>query len=71
MKTIYRLEWYLEREGMIKTRRFSSREVAERHFGELNNVLGKGCWIALDEFVEENEEEGFKEEYNQLDFVEI
>lgn len=71
MKRIYRLEWYLEKEGDLKNRRFSNREVAERRFSELKNALYRGCWIALDEFVEEDEEEGFSDEYNQLHFVEL
>lgn len=71
MKKFYRLEWFLEKEGQLKTRRFSNRKMAERHFSELKNVLYKGCWISLDEFVEEDEEEGFSEEYNQLHFVEL
>lgn len=59
MKKIYRLEWYLEREGMIKTKWMSSRIKAEEAFSELKNALSKGCWVSLDEFVENDEAEGF------------
>lgn len=71
MKKYYRLEWYLEKEGDLKRRMFSNKEVAERHFSELKNALYAGCWIALDEFVEEDEEEGFSEEYNTVRYVEL
>lgn len=71
MKKFYRLEWFLEREGDLKRRLFSSREVAERKYNEVKSALNKGCWISLDEFVEEDEEEGFSDEYNQLHFVEL
>ena len=70
MKTIYRLEWYLEREGMIKTKWMSNRIKAEDAFSELKNVLGKGCWVSLDEYVENDEKEGF--DYGmQIYFTEI
>lgn len=59
MKTIYRLKWYLEREGMIKSKWMSNRIKAEEAFRELKNALSKGCWVWLDEYVENNEEEGF------------
>lgn len=59
MKTIYRLRWYLEREGKIKSKWLSNRIKAEEAFRELKNVLSKGCWVLLDEYVENNEEEGF------------
>jgi hypothetical protein len=59
MKTIYRLEWYLEREVTIKTKWMSNRIKAEEAFDELKNVLGKGCWVSLEEFVENDEAEGF------------
>lgn len=71
MKKLYRLEWFLEREGDLKRRLFSNREVAEREYNEVKNALYDGCWISLDEFVEEDEEEGFNDEYNQLHFVEL
>lgn len=71
MKKFYRLEWFLEREGDLKRKLFSNKDVAEAQFSELKNALYNGCWISLDEFVEENEEEGFKDEYNQLHFVEL
>lgn len=71
MKKFYRLKWFLEREGDLKRRLFSSREVAERNYNKVKSALYMGCWISLDEFVEENEEEGFIDEYNQLHFVEL
>lgn len=70
MTKIYRLEWYLEREVMIKTKWMSSRIKAEEAFSELKNVLGKGCWLSLDEYVENDEAEGF--DYGmQIYFTEI
>ena len=70
MKKFYRLEWFLEREGMIKTKWMSNRIKAEEAFSELKNVLGKGCWVSIDEYVENDEEEGFV--YGmQIDFVEL
>lgn len=70
MTKIYRLEWYLEREVMIKTKWMSSRIKAEEAFRELKNVLGKGCWLSLDEYVENDEAEGF--DYGmQIYFTEI
>ena len=71
MKKFYRLEWFLEREGDLKRRLFSNREVAERNYSKVKSALYEGCWISLDEFVEENEEEGFSDMYNQLHFVEL
>ena len=71
MNKFYRLEWFLEKEGDLKRRLFSNREVAEREYNEVKSALYNGCWISLDEFVEENEEEGFRDEYNQLHFVEL
>ena len=44
---------------MIKTKWMSSRRKAEEAFSELKNVLGKGCWLSLDEFVENDEADGF------------
>ena len=70
MTKSYRLEWYLEREVMIKTKWMSSRIKAEEAFRELKNVLGKGCWLSLDEYVENDEAEGF--DYGmQIYFTEI
>lgn len=70
MKRIYKLEWYLEREGLLKTKWMSSRKMAEREFEELKKVLKKDCWISIDEYVERCEEEGF--EYGmQIGFTEI
>ena len=44
---------------MIKSKWMSNRIKAEEAFRELKNVLSKGCWVSLDEYVENNEEEGF------------
>ena len=55
---------------MINTKWMSSRIKAEEAFSELKNVLGKGCWLSLDEFVENDEAEGFN--YGmQIYFTEI
>lgn len=71
MKRFYRVEWWLQREGEKKAKAFSNREVAERLFDELSNSLGRGCWVSVDEFMEEDEEQGFSDMYNMLHYIEI
>lgn len=54
---IYKLTWYLAHEECIKKLFITDREIAEQRFYELREILYKGCWISLNEFVENENKE--------------
>lgn len=55
--TIYKLTWYLAFEECIKTLLITDRVIAKQRFYELREILYKGCWISLNELVENENKE--------------
>ncbi|WP_289872821.1 hypothetical protein [uncultured Duncaniella sp.] len=52
---IYKLTWYLAVEERVIEVLITNEETAESRYRELVQSLNKGCWIGLQEMVENDE----------------
>jgi len=52
---IYKLVWYLYLEDQLKEKPITNKDVAEDSYREMKNLLNRGCWLYLKEYVEDEE----------------
>ena len=52
---IYKLTWYLASEERVIEMLITNKETAESKYQDLVKFLRKGCWVGLQEMVENEE----------------
>ena len=66
---IYKLIWYLYTEDQLKESLITDKEVAESRYQDLKKALCRGCWLSLQELVENEDHvlvEGEGLHYNDI-----
>ena len=66
---LYKLTWYLVIEEQLKQLLITDKQEAENRYNELKGILPNGCWLSLQELVEDEEHiirEGEELHYNEI-----